>query len=150
MDSRGPHTGLLSPSPLETAIGIVALGISDLDRDLLSRLAGHHHWKLRFYDSYLEAWTAMSRFRSPILLCNRELVGTDWRAVMQVMCSAPHRTYGILLSRVVDDNVWAEVIRNGGYELLRTPLTEVDVIRAIRLARAYWNDSFQRSPVITK
>jgi FixJ family two-component response regulator len=45
----------------------------------------------------------------------------------------------MLVSRVADDNLWNEVVCNGGYDVLRKPLRQPDVLRAVKFAWSYWN-----------
>jgi len=44
----------------------------------------------------------------------------------------------------VDDYLWNEVVRRGGYDVLSKPLREEDLMRAIKLAWAYWNSAARR------
>jgi FixJ family two-component response regulator len=64
--------------------------------------------------------------------------------VMRILASAPQRPSVILTSRVVDDYLWQEVIRYGGYDVLSKPLREEDVVRSVRLAWSYWNSAITR------
>jgi len=47
----------------------------------------------------------------------------------------------MLISRVADDNLWNEVVCNGGYDVLRKPLRQPDVLRAVKFAWSYWNSA---------
>jgi len=60
------------------------------------------------------------------------------------LSSSRHRPCVLLVSRVVDDYLWNEVVRRGGYDVLSKPLREEEVARAIKLAWAYWNSAARR------
>jgi DNA-binding NtrC family response regulator len=120
-------------------LGIVALGVVDQNRSLLENVAARNTWDVHFADTCAEAWEILNRLKAPVILCDRDLAGTEWRDVVQRMASAPHKACTILLSRVVDDYLWNEVIGKGGYDVLPKPLREEDVVRSVKLAGSYWN-----------
>ncbi len=76
-----------------------------------------------------------------VVLCDRDAPGGVWWQTVQTLAPGPHRPCILLVSRVVDDYLWNEVIRRGGYDVLPKPLREEDVVRAIKLAGAYRNTS---------
>ena len=102
-------------------------------------MAANQGWAVYFADICGQAWSLIQQQRAPIVLCDRDSPGTEWRDVIQMMSSAPAPVYAILLSRVADNYLWNEVIRNGGYDLVATPLREEEVLRAIRLGWSYWS-----------
>ena len=50
----------------------------------------------------------------------------------------------MLVSKVIDDYLWNELVSNGGYEVLRKPLREDQVSRAVRMAWSYWSSAAKR------
>jgi FixJ family two-component response regulator len=56
-----------------------------------------------------------------------------------VLATASGGACVLLISTVADDNLWNEVVLNGGYDVLRKPLREADLLRAVKLAWSYWN-----------
>jgi len=47
----------------------------------------------------------------------------------------------MLVSKVIDDYLWNEVVCYGGYEVLAKPVREGEVSRAVRLAWSYWSSA---------
>jgi DNA-binding NtrC family response regulator len=132
-------------------ITIVALGVGDQDHEFLTRVSERHQWNLHFTDTCEEAWEALNQLKAPIILCDRDLPGTQWRDVVRMMASSSHGACAVLVSRVVDDYLWKEVIRGGGYDVLSKPLKEDDFVRSVRLAWSYWNSTImKRSPLPLK
>ena len=123
--------------PEDSGVTIVALLANKRDRDTLLQIAARKRWTVHFRDTCGEAWQLLQQHQIPIVLCDRELPGTEWRDVIHMMVSPPHFVYAILVSRVVDDYLWNEVIRHGGHDLLATPFLEEELLRTIRLARSY-------------
>ncbi len=84
---------------------------------------------------------AASRLKAPVILCDRDLPGADWREAVQVLATSSRGACVILLSSVLDDYLRDEVGRKGGHDVLSKPLREDDVVRAVKLAWTYWNST---------
>jgi FixJ family two-component response regulator len=138
---RGKTTNGARPShrpcnPEPGRIRVAGLVVDDRDRASLSSLEEHDHWQVHIEDN--PSLTALSKLESPIIIWDRDLTGGDWRNIVHALASLPQRPCVLLLSRVVDDYLWNEVVRVGGYDVLSKPLKEAEVVRVVRLAWSYW------------
>ncbi|MEQ1884752.1 MAG: hypothetical protein ABL967_06795 [Bryobacteraceae bacterium] len=131
-------------------IRIVALLTDDADRHLLAGLAAKMRWSVEFAGTLGEARGLLQQRKTPIVLYDRDLPATNWREAMHLLSSTPTPVYTILLSRVADDYLWAEVMRRGGHDLISTPLRMEDTVRAIRLAWSFWSNSMRVPPMVVK
>lgn len=120
---------------------IVALVVSGHDREVLTRIATYELVDVHFAESHVDAWEAMIRLNSPVILYDRDWPNAEWRTTVQALASSPHRYCVILASRVADDYLWEELIRCGGHDLLAKPFRADDVARALKLALSYWKTS---------
>lgn len=120
-------------------LGIVGLVMDEEDRRLLTGLGSRNQWKVSFAGTIAEARALSENLLSPALLCDRDTPETDWREAVETLSASSHRPCVLLLSTVVDDYLWNEVIRRGGYDVLAKPLREGDVVRSVKLAWSYWN-----------
>jgi len=141
---RGSQEGLRRRSdetgtPCASPGGIVALLASEEDRNLLRMIAAGNQLGIRFANSSAEVRDMASQVKAAVILCDRDLPGTQWRELVHLLASVPQQPLVILLSRVIDEYLWEEVIRNGGYDILPKPLQEDEVLRSIKLACSYWN-----------
>jgi DNA-binding NtrC family response regulator len=127
-------------------IAIVALVVSDHDRNVLSGISDREPVEIHFAESRVEAWDTLNRLNSPLILYDRDWPDAEWRTTVQTFASSPHRSCVILASRVADDNLWQELIRCGGYDLLAKPFRADDVARALKLALSYWNSARAAAP----
>jgi DNA-binding NarL/FixJ family response regulator len=118
---------------------IVALLVDNRDRRLLANVSSVNRWAVLFVDSVTEAQTAAANLRVPVILCDRDLVGADWRETVSGLASSSPLTCVVLISRAADNSLWEEVIRSGGYEVLSRPLRPEEVVRVIKLASSFWN-----------
>jgi DNA-binding NtrC family response regulator len=122
-------------------ISIVALVVSDHDREVLIRISAHEPVDVHFAQSHVDAWEAMNRLNSPLILYDRDWPNGEWRTAVQTFSSSPRRSCVILASRVADDYLWQELIRCGGYDLLAKPFRADDVARSLKLALSYWRSA---------
>jgi DNA-binding NtrC family response regulator len=131
-------------------ITVIGLAFTDKDRGVLAEVCSRKQWNVLFADTCDQARAALDQVKAPVILCDRDLPGGEWRDVVQVLASFPNRACVILISRVVDDYLWNEVVQRGGYDVLLKPLREEDVVRAVRLAWSYWNTARRTSVLAAK
>jgi DNA-binding NtrC family response regulator len=138
--SAGPSTKAAAQA-IAPRIAIVALVVSDHDREVLTRISNREPVDIHFAESHVDAWEAMNRLNSPVILYDRDWPDAEWRTTVQALASSPHRSCVILASRVADDYLWQELIRCGGYDLLAKPFRADDVCRSLKLALSYWKSA---------
>jgi len=126
------------PSP---ATPVVALVRDGQDRDVLELIGIRDHLDLHFTESCDEAWNAANRFKSPVVLCERNVAGIEWRDAVRMLASADPRPCVILTSPTTDEFLWKEIVTRGGYDVLASPLRDTDTARSIRLAVSYWKST---------
>jgi hypothetical protein len=136
------------PDHFRTAI--LSIGSPADDRSVLEELACAQGWKLHFALSCSEAHAAMPGIQPQIILLDRELAPSDWRMAVASLASVSRGACVVLISRVVDDYLWNEVVLYGGYDVLRKPLSEDDVFRIVKLAWAYWRAMHGTGSAATK
>jgi DNA-binding NtrC family response regulator len=140
---RGSRAATLSPngnSGASTAqVIVIALLVDNHDRRLLANVSSDNGWAVHFVDSLMEAQAAAANLHVPVILCDRDLVGADWRKTVSRLASSSLPTCVVLMSRAADNSLWEEVIRSGGYEVLSRPLRPEEVVRVIKLASSFWN-----------
>jgi CheY-like chemotaxis protein len=131
-------------------ITVIGLAFTDEDRHLLASVCSARQWNVLFADTCDQARAALDQLKAPVILCDRDLPGGEWRDAVQGLASLPHRACVILISKVVDDYLWNEVVQRGGYDVLRKPLREEDLVRAVKLAWSYWNTARRLSVLPAK
>jgi CheY-like chemotaxis protein len=132
---RFAHMESRDSSPL-AVIGLIA---GERDRQILHGVCSRHRWTVAFADNCDQARSALDRMEAPVVLCDRDLGGDDWRRVVEALAASPQPACILLLSKVVDDYLREELVRSGGFDVLRKPLREDEVAHAVRLAWTYWN-----------
>ena len=151
-----------SASRVSVAIPVVALIVSQEDRQEISRISGTASrgargsslststgdgWYVHFAESCEQASAFAERLSAPVILFDRDWPGTDWKAAVTNLAALPHQACVILVFGVADANLWQEVVRRDGYDVLAKPLRAENVLRAVKLALSYW--SIRTHPQIT-
>src|ERR1051326_3342936 len=99
---------------------VVAVVTEEEDRSVLLRVSASELFDLRLVQSCEDAWEVASRSRAPVILLDRDVPGASWRANVQALSSSSRHACVILLTNVVDEYLWQELIRYGGYDTLRS------------------------------
>ena len=76
----------------------------------------------------------MRRHEFAVILCDRDLAASNWREALAKLVATAPGSHVILASRVNDDQLWQEVIRLGGYDVLTKPFQQERVMRSINYA----------------
>ncbi|HEX5226745.1 MAG TPA: hypothetical protein VFW44_03510 [Bryobacteraceae bacterium] len=122
---------------------MIALLVNEQDRNILSQasVSAGEHLDIRFPETRVEAWDAMTRLSSPVILYDRDWPNAEWRSTVHTFATSEQRPCVIMTSRVADEYLWQELIRWGGHDLVAKPLRADDVARALKLALSYWRNA---------
>jgi DNA-binding NtrC family response regulator len=132
---RRPSVSAVAEAPWALAV------MSDgPDRDALKAIFRDAGWKLAVAGDFASAIAGEERDHSPIILYERELGEKDWRPAVSIFSRLSPRPCVILLSRNSDKNLWDELVRCGGFDLLRTPLNGNAAVRTLKAAWAIWQN----------
>ncbi len=152
--AKNHHSGGLKGWPAgngaHSGITILSVPGTEPDRQLLDEISRRNHWNISFASSSGEAREWLKRTKPQIILIDRDIDGADWRYAVSSLAAESGGACVLLISRVIDDYLWNEVVTNGGYDVLRKPLSENEVMRNVRLAWSYWTSIRQSGSVIKK
>ncbi len=132
----------LGSNPLLTIICLLA---EDRDRSMMIDLGQRNEWGIFLTATREETQWFLQELKPQIILVDRDVAGQDWREFVTGFAAASPRACIMLISPVTDDYLWNEVVSNGGYEVLRKPLREDEVSRAVRMAWSYWTSAAMRA-----
>lgn len=143
------HSFFTGTTPINRAarsrVPVVALLVSEQDRDVLASSFDDEAVDVRFAESYQDAYSLASRLAAPIILVDRDWPGTVWRTAVAGLASLPHKACVLLVSGVADGYLWQELIRTGGYDVLPKPFRRDKVASVVKLALSYWNSASKRA-----
>ena len=76
----------------------------------------------------------------PVVICEECLPDGDWRFVLRELDRLPVKPALIVSARLADENLWAEALNLGAFDvLLRAPFEAEEVIRVTESAWHSWN-----------
>lgn len=136
-DARAPVLATAVPAESFGSTAIVAMVVNGDDRQVLTDISAQQGLQVHFVESPEKALAGIERLRAPAALIDRNWPGSDWRAVVEELSSSPERPCVILMSGVLDERLWADVVGHGGYEVLAKPLKAEQAVRVIKLALSY-------------
>jgi DNA-binding response OmpR family regulator len=75
----------------------------------------------------------------PIVLLDRDTPVLEWRDAVMRLAAAPYRCCVILLSSVVNQNLWDEVAGCGGFEVLAKTVTPGRLSAVVKAGWSQWS-----------
>lgn len=137
--------GTTPPAGGSSRVAILCLLSEAADRSLIAETCRRHGWDVYFADDVEQARRLLAGADFQIVLLDRDVAGEKWRDAMTRLVIPSGAPCTLLISKVFDDYLLNEVVRNGGYDVLAKPLREQDVARAVRLAWSYWMSANRRA-----
>jgi DNA-binding NtrC family response regulator len=122
----------------ELSVPVVALTGSAGDRTVLEKIASADHLELHFADTCGQAWAEVNRLQARVVICRHNPERMEWQALVRILAMADSHPCVILIFGMVDAYLLREVVANGGYDVVSSPLREDDTAQAISRALLHW------------
>jgi DNA-binding NtrC family response regulator len=87
-----------------------------------------------------EAQVLLARQEIPVVLCEREAPGIDWKRAVGLLASSRCHPSVVLLAPAGRKPRWDEVAAAGGYDVLPEPLDADALERTMRSAQRHWRN----------
>jgi DNA-binding response OmpR family regulator len=118
------------------------------DRLRLSEIFRHSRWHLDLSESLNDARSLLNRPHLGVVLTDYHLPDGGWRDVLHELARW-HTTAPpvIVVSRLADERLWAEVLNLCGYDVLATPFHADEVLWSISSAWRHWRNNCVLSAV---
>jgi DNA-binding NtrC family response regulator len=116
-------------------LGIVPKGA---DRTILAALSRDAGWALTLEDTFHAAIAGTEEDLPPIVLYDCRIPDHAWRQSVRMIARSSSRPCVILLSPTCDRNLWDELERVGGSDILRSPVDPEQARRAVSRAWLLW------------
>jgi DNA-binding response OmpR family regulator len=128
------------PNPAEVLQVLLISSLSDNQGPLL-HVFDQSNWLLHRVSTCREALTYLSDSDTAVVICERDLPDGDWKLVLNRFDSLPAPPNLIVTSRLANDELWAEVLNLGGYDVLAQPFDAQEVYHVVLLA---WHERKRR------
>ncbi len=132
-DSMNP-VAARQPARLTT---ILLVSSNEEDYKVLSGILGASICSLRCARTCREARALVLRESPFTVLCERDLPDGTWKDVLDAIERAGHASCLIVVSRLADESLWAEVLNAGGFDVLAKPFDRQEVLWSLRSAEGH-------------
>jgi DNA-binding response OmpR family regulator len=137
------------PTATQTPENISILVVSPHPEDVtcLRHILHHRDWHIALSTSLEEATRHVATQTPSVIICERDLPDGNWKDLLQQAEKMAHAPLLLVVSKHADENLWAEVLNLGGYDVLLKPFDRAEVVRVVGMAWRYWKGGFRETPV---
>lgn len=118
----------------EQAVTALAVSSDDGALAFLREVFGEAGWTLHETRTVTDGLMLFKRRPLDIIITDRELPDGCWRGLLDALKPLATPPPLIVTSRLADEYLWAEVLNEGGYDVLAQPFDAEEVIRVISAA----------------
>jgi CheY-like chemotaxis protein len=141
---RGQRTKSARARSVPEAITVLAITQSAEDAAALRGISAACGWKFRVVESSGAAIPLLKEQPAPVVICDRDLAGEDWRDVLARIAAMPVAVCVLVASRVVDDSLRQQVIQHYGYDVISKPFQPETVRHAVTFAWSWRGWTYRR------
>jgi DNA-binding response OmpR family regulator len=124
------HTPLSSPDK----ISILLVSPFQEDHSSLRYILHNDGWLINRCKTLREAAGYLQCQAPSVVICERDLPDGTWKDALHFAERLPNPPLLLITSRHADDNLWAEVLNLGGYDVLMKPFDRAEVTRVVGMA----------------
>jgi DNA-binding response OmpR family regulator len=115
-------------------------------REEFSVIARREGWLIEYASTIDLGVDILRSQEKPIVICDRDLPASDWRAGLATISAAAPTSVILLASAAEEENLWEEVVELGGYDVVLKPLEHAQVVQTVDFAWRYWK--FNHQPAV--
>ena len=128
----------MKPSAREFSLCALWVGLSKPDSSLLHEIFQKAGWQLFTVRERRRAMRYLARNSVHVIITEKDLPDWNWKTVLgdiRLLASPPQL---IVTSRDADEQLWAEALNVGAYDVLAQPFNREEVERVIASARRHF------------
>jgi DNA-binding response OmpR family regulator len=140
-------TQLASSETPHSKICVLALIPSDHDHETLHRMLPQQNWNVNRVKNVASALHELGNFNEnpALVLCDRDSGPGAWKLILSRVQEMSNPPLLIVTSRLADEQLWAEALNLGAYDVLAKPFEEAEVRRTLSSASMRWQRDGQRA-----
>ena len=138
---------LTAPASAPENISILLVSAHGEDITCLRNILHHRDWHIQSSASAAEASRLIVTHNPCVIVCERDLPDGNWKDILHQTEGMEHAPLLLVVSRHADENLWAEVLNLGGYDVLLKPFDRAEVARVVGMAWRYWMSNVRQMPV---
>lgn len=119
--------------PARENITLLAICPNKEDRQSLENILEHDRWTIQGAPSLREATRLLDGGPS-LVVCEKDLPDGTWKDVFRAATGLDNPPPVVVVSRLADERLWAEVLNWGGFDVLLKPFERSEVRRVMGMA----------------
>ena len=124
---------LPTQQPATENITLLAICPNREDRQSLENFLDHDHYTIQGALTLREA-TTLLRNQPSLVVCEKDLPDGTWKDVFREARDLDNPPPVVVVSRLADERLWAEVLNWGGFDVLLKPFERSEVRRVMGMA----------------
>jgi len=130
------------PSDLPQTVEVLLAGDQNL-QSALERIFQTSTWRLHHVMTCREAIEFANATETAVVICQHRLPDGDWLALLSGLQDSGKRPNLIVTAPLPDEQLWAEVLNLGGYDVLAQPFDRGEVFRVVASGWRRWRLSWK-------
>lgn len=150
MPAKTPRSPSIGFEKLGHERHVTAVAVTDNEASLLffRGIFCEAHWTLHEVSCFREALLFFRRRPVHLVIADQCLADGSWRDVLAALKAGSAPPPLVVTCRLADEMLWAEVLNEGGFDVLAQPFDREEVVRVISAAtRRMQNESSSRELV---
>lgn len=124
---------------------MLAIMQSSQDQAVLANFATSSGWDLTMLDTLPEASALSAKPNLAVIILDRDLAENDWRSAVHNLAQHRPAPCIILASSVLDDYLFDEIVKQGGFDIVAKPIRPDELRRIGGLALTFWKNRLASS-----
>ncbi len=104
------------------------------DRSAVSQILQNPCWRIEHAASLEDAGKRLHERFASVILCETTLPDGSWKDLLARLHDLPVRPSVVVISRHANDDLWADVLSSGGYDVLSKPFDRRELVRVVGMA----------------
>lgn len=119
-------------------VTVLSVSPNQEDRFTMQSIFNHSNWVLYHAEPVASALAILREHEIGVVLCERDLRPGSWTDMLDRLRLLPDAPPLIVTSRHADDQLWAEALNLGAYDVLAKPFDQRELVRSVSLAWLHW------------
>ena len=125
---------ILTSVPQQEKFSLLVVSPHKDDRSAVSQILQNPCWRIDHAASLEAAGKCLQDRFASVILCETNLPDGSWKDLLSVLHELPIPPSVVVISRHANDDLWADVLSSGGYDVLSKPFDRRELVRVVGMA----------------
>ncbi len=133
--------------PYQEKFSLLVVSPHKDDRSAVSQILQNPCWRIENAASLEDAGKRLKQKVVSVILCERDLPDGCWKDLLPSVRELPVVPSVVVISRHANDDLWADVLSSGGYDVLAKPFDRRELVRVVGMA---WRQTYTKNSAARK